>query len=384
MLFLSLPLVVIFLSSPMGYLSNHRYILYLLSIISCFVLRNCSINALPASFVFGDSLVDVGNNNYIVTLSKADRMPNGIDFPTHQPTGRFTNGRTIADILGQELGLKNFTPPYMAPTTVGPAVLQGVNYASGAGGILDQTGRLFGGRINLDAQIDNFANTREYIISSLGMPAALSLLRNALFSVAIGSNDIINNYLIPVVSAPERAVVSPEAFVESMISKFRMQLTRMYLLGARKIIVANVGPIGCIPYQRDTNPSTGSNCVEFPNQMAQSYNKRLKDLLLELRSSLEGALIAYANVYHIVADIIQHHTNYGFDVADSACCFVAGQFGGLVPCGPTSKVCPDRSKYVFWDPYHPSDATNMVIAQRLLDGDLNDVYPMNVRRLVSA
>lgn len=57
------------------------------------------------------------------------------------------------------------------------------------------------------------------------MPAALSLLRNALFSVAIGSNDFINNYLTPVVSAPERAVVSPEAFVKAMISKFRMQLT---------------------------------------------------------------------------------------------------------------------------------------------------------------
>ncbi|XP_008781147.2 GDSL esterase/lipase At4g16230-like isoform X1 [Phoenix dactylifera] len=369
----------------MGYLSDHHYILGLFSIIlGCFVLRTCSMNAAPASFVFGDSLVDVGNNNYIVTLSKANYMPNGMDFPTRQPTGRFTNGRTIADILGQELGLENFTPPYMAPTTVGPAVLQGVNYASGAGGILSHTGNAFGGRIHLDAQIDNFAHTREYVISSLGMPAALSLLRSALFSVVIGSNDLINNYLTPVVSVPERAVVSPEEFVEAMISKYRMQLMRLYLLGARKIIVANVGPIGCIPYERDTNPSAGSNCVEFPNQMAQSYNKRLKDLVLELRSNLEGALIVYADVYRIVADIIQNHKNYGFEVADFACCFLTGRFGGLVPCGPTSKVCPDRSKYVFWDPYHPTDAANIAIARRLLDGDLNDIFPMNVRQLVGA
>lgn len=55
-----------------------------------------------ASFVFGDSLVDSGNNNYLQTLSKADIQPNGIDFKASggRPTGRFTNGRTIADISG--------------------------------------------------------------------------------------------------------------------------------------------------------------------------------------------------------------------------------------------------------------------------------------------
>lgn len=90
-------------------------------------------------------------------------------------------------------------------------------------------------------------------------------------------------------------------------------------MGARKIIVSNVGPIGCIPFERDTNPSAGRNCVEFPNQMAQSYNKRLKDLVLELSSNLEGALIVYANVYNIVADIIQNHENYGI-ISQSNCC----------------------------------------------------------------
>ena len=55
---------------------------------------------MPATFIFGDSLVDAGNNNYIASLSKANYPPNGIDFLGHQPTGRYTNGRTIVDILG--------------------------------------------------------------------------------------------------------------------------------------------------------------------------------------------------------------------------------------------------------------------------------------------
>lgn len=56
---------------------------------------------IPANFVFGDSLVDVGNNNYILSLTKANFLPFGIDFG--RPTGRFTNGRTIVDIIGKIL-----------------------------------------------------------------------------------------------------------------------------------------------------------------------------------------------------------------------------------------------------------------------------------------
>ena len=60
-------------------------------------------NKLGASFIFGDSLVDAGNNNFLPTLSKANIKPNGIDFKASKgnPTGRFTNGRTIGDIVGK-------------------------------------------------------------------------------------------------------------------------------------------------------------------------------------------------------------------------------------------------------------------------------------------
>lgn len=57
------------------------------------------------SFIFGDSLLDAGNNDYLFTLSKADSPPYGIDFSASggQPTGRFTNGRTVSDIIGNIL-----------------------------------------------------------------------------------------------------------------------------------------------------------------------------------------------------------------------------------------------------------------------------------------
>jgi len=52
-----------------------------------------------AFFVFGDSLVDSGNNNYLVTTARADSPPYGIDYPTGRPTGRFSNGLNIPDLI---------------------------------------------------------------------------------------------------------------------------------------------------------------------------------------------------------------------------------------------------------------------------------------------
>lgn len=56
----------------------------------------------PAMFVFGDSLSDPGNNNNLVTLAKANFLPNGIDFPDG-PTGRFCNGPTTVDYAGRTM-----------------------------------------------------------------------------------------------------------------------------------------------------------------------------------------------------------------------------------------------------------------------------------------
>ena len=52
-------------------------------------------------FIFGDSLSDVGNNEQLPrSLAKANLPWYGIDFGNGLPNGRFTNGRTVADIIG--------------------------------------------------------------------------------------------------------------------------------------------------------------------------------------------------------------------------------------------------------------------------------------------
>ncbi|KAI3997814.1 hypothetical protein MKX01_007701 [Papaver californicum] len=175
-------------------------------------------NTLPAIFIFGDSLADVGNNNKLNTIAKAITYPSGIDFPGGKPTGRYTNGRTVVDMIGQKLGLKKFIPAANDPATVGEVVFHGVNYASGGAGILNKTGYLFGARINLYAQIHNYAKTRLYIIKFIGSSAASELFKKAVFSVAVGCNDYLDNYFTPIFSIPDQIWVNVEVFTDLLIS----------------------------------------------------------------------------------------------------------------------------------------------------------------------
>ncbi|XP_042498628.1 GDSL esterase/lipase At2g23540-like [Macadamia integrifolia] len=339
---------------------------------------------LGASFIFGDSLVDAGNNNYLQTLSKANLKPNGIDFKASggSPTGRYTNGRTIGDLVGEELGQPNYALPFLDPNATGKAILNGVNYASGGGGIMNQTGRIFVNRLSMDIQIDYFNITRKQLDKLLGPSKAVEYLRKkSIFSITVGSNDFLNNYLLPVLSIGERISESPEAFINGLITNFRSQLTRLYALDARKFVIGNVGPIGCIPYQKTINQLNEDQCVDLANKLARQYNGRLKDLIKELNDNLPGSTFVLADVYVLVSEVITNYRKYGFVTASRACCGNGGQFAGIIPCGPQSSLCTDHNKHVFWDPYHPSEAANLIITKQLVDGDTRYITPMNLRQL---
>ncbi|KAH9616458.1 hypothetical protein KSS87_017376, partial [Heliosperma pusillum] len=113
-----------------------------------FIVFACIFNAKHANagnvqgmFIFGSSVVDNGNNNFNPgTIAKANYTPYGVDFPSG-PTGRFSNGKNIADILAERLGLP-LIPGFADPGTKGVAITHGVNFGSGGSGILDDTGSI--------------------------------------------------------------------------------------------------------------------------------------------------------------------------------------------------------------------------------------------------
>lgn len=57
----------------------------------------------PAFFIFDDSSVDPGNNNYIHAVggNPANKLPYGLNGFFGKPTGRFSDGRIIFDFIGK-------------------------------------------------------------------------------------------------------------------------------------------------------------------------------------------------------------------------------------------------------------------------------------------
>ncbi|XP_077231745.1 GDSL-like Lipase/Acylhydrolase superfamily protein [Tasmannia lanceolata] len=346
------------------------------------VVRAKSSSQVPCFFIFGDSLVDNGNNNGILTLSKANYMPYGIDFP-QGVTGRFSNGRTIVDVLAQLLGFSDFIPPYA--TTRGPALLRGVNYASGAAGIRDETGNNLGQHLSMNQQIENFFRTKEDIRKMWrGNTSGVNeYLSKCIYYVVMGSNDYLNNYFMPNYYTTS-VQYSPRTYAALLLQDYERQLTQLYRLGARKVVVTAVGRIGCIPYElaRLDNDSNGSQCNTTINKAILPFNRGLQQMVDRFNNGdLPRARFVYVNSYDSSRDLVVHAASYGFEVIDRGCCGV-GRNNGQITCLPLQLPCNDRTKYLFWDAFHPTEAANMIFANKAYSSKLcADVYPMNMRQL---
>lgn len=81
-------------------------------------------------------------------------------------------------------------------------------------------------RLGMDIQIDYFNITRKEFDKLLGPSKARDyLMKKSIFSITVGANDFLNNYLLPVLSIGARISETPDAFINDMINQFRGQLT---------------------------------------------------------------------------------------------------------------------------------------------------------------
>ncbi|XP_050270031.1 GDSL esterase/lipase At5g37690 [Quercus robur] len=313
--------------------------------------------ASPVTFIFGDSLTEVGNNNYLqYSLARSNFPFYGIDYAGGQATGRFTNGRTIGDIISEKLGISS-PPPYLSLSQNDDAVLKGVNYASGGAGILNDTGLYFIQRLSFDDQIKYFEKTKETMKNKIGEVAANKLCNEAMYFIGIGSNDYVNNFLQPFL--PDGQQYTSDEFRDLLISTLDKQLSRLYQLGARKMVFHGLSPLGCIPSQRVK--SKKGECLKRINQWALDFNSGVQKLFASLSQHLPNAKLIFADTYPAVLDLIDNPSKYGFKVSNTSCCNVDSSVGGL--CLPNSKLCSNRSDYVFWDAFHPSDKANAILAE---------------------
>lgn len=346
-------------------------------------------------FVFGDSTLDVGNNNYLAGpgVPQANKPYYGIDFPGSVPTGRFSNGYNIADYLAKSMGFASSPPPYLslAPST-GRLVLtargSGVSYASGGAGILDSTEmQNAGNNIPLSKQVQYFKSTKAQLVTKLGSRATHLLLSRSVFLFSVGSNDLFVFATAQASAHNNKSAADQQRDVAtlyaSLISNYSATITELHTMGARKFAIINVGLLGCVPVARLSGGTKTGACLDGLNELASGLDDALAVLLASLASRLPGFTYSLADYYGLSMATFDDPGASGYtDVAD-ACCG-GGRFGAEADCLPNATVCSNRDQHAFWDRVHPCQRGAMLTAQNFYDSRPGRyTAPINFKQLAS-
>ncbi|KAH7866630.1 hypothetical protein Vadar_022947 [Vaccinium darrowii] len=330
-------------------------------------------------FVFGDSLVDNGNNNYLATSARADSPPYGIDYPSHRPTGRFSNGLNIPDLISERMGTES-TLPYLSPELTGERLLVGANFASAGVGVLNDTGIQFLNIIRIYKQLEYFQQYQSRVSTLIGAEQTQALVNQALVLITLGGNDFVNNYYLVPFSARSRQFSLPD-YVRYVISEYRKVLVRLYELGARRVLVTGTGPMGCVPAELAQRSPTGQCAVEL-QRAAALFNPQLEQMVSGVNSEIGSQVFIAANTRRMTTDFISNPAAYGFVTSKIACCG-QGLYNGIGLCTPLSNLCPNRDIYAFWDAFHPSERANRIIVQRIFTGSDEYMKPMNLSTILA-
>ncbi|KAG9439821.1 hypothetical protein H6P81_019986 [Aristolochia fimbriata] len=364
----------------MGVNSSSSLIFFLVLGLSSLLLIT-EAQKVPAIYVFGDSLIDVGNNNHLkLSTLKANYPHNGVDFPGKKATGRFSNGKNAADFLAEMVGLPT-SPPYLSLTSApnkSNAFVTGVSFASGGAGILDGSDNPFGETIAFNKQIQYYSQVYGELVKELGAQQAQKHLATSLSVIIIGSNDFLGYFKQ---DSSVRSKYTPQQYLDLLLSNLKNQLKKIYNLGARKLLFAGVGAIGCCPAQRLQNKTRG--CNEETNYWSVKYNEGVKTLLSEMKSELKDMAYSFFDTFRALRDFIQNPTAYGFAEVEAACCGL-GELRAKLPCLPIAKYCSNRKDHVFWDLYHPTEMASQIFTKLMFDGSPQFVEPINVEQLIAA
>ncbi|XP_024991129.1 GDSL esterase/lipase LTL1-like [Cynara cardunculus var. scolymus] len=350
----------------------------------CFLLLTMFTNvALKAHarafFVFGDSLVDNGNNNFLATTARADNTPYGIDYPTKRPTGRFSNGLNIPDLISESIGSES-TLPYLSPALTGQKLLVGANFASAGVGVLNDTGVQFANIIRMPSQMAYLEQYKQRVSEIIGPQETERLITQSLTLMTLGGNDFVNNYYLVPFSARSRQFALPD-YVVYVVSEYRKILKRLHELGLRRVLVTGTGPLGCVPAELAQHSRNGE-C--WPDLQAASglFNPQLQNMLDSLNREVGSTTFIGVNIRQSSIDFISNPAKYGFVTSKVACCG-QGPYNGIGLCTPASNLCPNRDIYAFWDPFHPSEKANRIIVQQIIMGSTEYMSPMNLSTIMA-
>ncbi|XP_010270696.1 PREDICTED: GDSL esterase/lipase 5-like [Nelumbo nucifera] len=314
-------------------------------------------------FIFGDSFVDAGNNNYIGTGAiQANFWPYGQTL-FHYPNGRFSDGRLSPDVIAEFANVP-YIPPFLHPGV--HQFSEGANFASSGAGVLVETFK--GLVINLKTQLSYFKKVATGLRQELGDGEAKKLFSRAVYLISVGSND----YMYPFLSNSTIPESSQTQYVGRVIGNLTSVIQEIYKIGGRKFGFIRLGPLGCVPALRALKPENKGRCLEEALTLSKLHNKALSNLLRELESQFPELKYSNYDFYSFLRQRMKYPSKYGFKEGESACCGI-GPLRGVMSCGGRGRVknyqlCDKPSEYVFWDAIHLTDKAYQQMAEQMWNG----------------
>ncbi|KAL5196394.1 hypothetical protein ABZP36_008393 [Zizania latifolia] len=262
--------------------------------------------------VFGDSTVDPGNNNRLQTAVKANFLPYGTNFLGGKPTGRFTNGRLITDILATylcfcsgKLGIARSIPGLRNPMLRSGQLRRGVSFASAGSGYDDATARR-SNALSFPNQIEDLWRYKRGLQRLVGARRAERLVRKATFVISAGTTDLLFHYL----ASNQSAADSGPRYENQLITRIVNYTQAMATLGGRRFVFVGVPPIGCLPLVRTLLRTGTTRCHESFNLLATSFNKKLVEVVRLLKNEPDFRA-TFVDVYTTIGMATVDPSNFG-------------------------------------------------------------------------
>ena len=336
---------------------NIRKILLTLLLVAPGVALAKNDNPYSRIYAFGTSLSDEGNafiacggqlvppyeNLDIYTLYAAPG-----DSPYARGGHQFSNGSTWVDALAKSLGVANSALPVLQNPV-------GTNYAqAGTTAIPDGPLGPLPCRVSFAKQIEN-ALARGAIPS------------DALVTVEIGSNDVINALLFFVNAITEvgldpltASAATKSTVLEPAAGLTALGINQLIAGGASALLWTTVPDIGLTPSiaildaQLQLLGFPAGLIIATATDFAETYNARVQSYI---QLAIDDGTIVMFDLFHILQEIVYGGNNDEFVNVTDAC---------VTPNQPPF-ACMKPDSYLFWDGIHPTKATHDFFAVKAIE-----------------
>lgn len=109
-------------------------------------------------------------------------------------------------------------------------------------------------------------------------------------------------------NAPE---LTPNDYVQAMVTQVTNFFDQICKLGARRVALISLGPVGCIPARSVLPGAPIDKCYGKMNKMVKNYNVRLESLVKRIPIKYPGTFAVYGAVYKTVQNFRDNPKDYG-------------------------------------------------------------------------